>query len=56
MSLEIFQWVAEEEIAYYELIVVAMLNLCELVPFESKTFGETGSLQEAKVWVEKPYS
>ncbi|MHA2295676.1 MAG: hypothetical protein ACXADA_06630 [Candidatus Hodarchaeales archaeon] len=50
---DIYQQVTEEEIIDFEITYDAMLNLCELLLFESKTLGEKVVLQEAKILVQQ---
>ncbi|MFQ5978348.1 MAG: tetratricopeptide repeat protein [Candidatus Heimdallarchaeota archaeon] len=52
---EIFQQIAEEEVVANTLTEMAMVNLCELLLDELKTYGEADVLQAAKTLVHKLY-
>lgn len=50
---ELFEQVAEEEIVFYELTVLAILNLCDLLLFELRTIEDEEILNEVKTWSNK---
>lgn len=52
----IFQEIAEAEIIDHPLTVVAMVNLCELLLDELKTYGEADVLHETKTLVHRLYA
>ncbi|MFX1285008.1 MAG: tetratricopeptide repeat protein [Promethearchaeota archaeon] len=47
---KIFKQVATEEIVYFELTVDAILNLCELLLIELRSFGNEEVFREVKTW------
>ncbi|MFX0124081.1 MAG: tetratricopeptide repeat protein [Candidatus Hodarchaeota archaeon] len=50
---KLLQQVAEEEIIVFELTVDAILNLCDLLLTELRTFGNEEVLKEVKTWFNK---